>query len=45
LDFPWNLALIAEDIVDFNLFYRGGELLFPLYSYTKVSHIIYFTHF
>ena len=29
----WNLAFITEGIVDFNLFYRGGELLFPLYIY------------
>ena len=29
----WNLALITDDIIDFNLFYRGGELLFPLYLY------------
>ncbi|MCX7729097.1 MAG: N-6 DNA methylase [Bacteroidia bacterium] len=27
----WNLALISDTIVDFNLYYRGGELLFPLY--------------
>jgi predicted helicase len=31
--FNWNLALITEDMVDFNLYYRGGELLFPLYLY------------
>ena len=29
----WNLALVSENIIDFNLFYRGGELLFPLYLY------------
>ncbi len=29
----WNLAFITDEIVDFNLFYRGGELLFPLYLY------------
>jgi predicted helicase len=29
----WNLAFIAKEIVDLNLFYRGGELLFPLYLY------------
>lgn len=27
----WNLALISDAVVDFNLYYRGGELLFPLY--------------
>lgn len=29
----WNLVLVTEYITDFNLFYRGGELLFPLYFY------------
>lgn len=29
----WNLVFITEELVDFNLFYRGGELLFPLYLY------------
>lgn len=32
-EYSWNLALITDEIVDFNLFYRGGELLFPLYLY------------
>ncbi len=30
IDHPWNLAFVSESMVDFNLFYRGGELLFPL---------------
>lgn len=30
---PWNLAFVSREMVDFNLFYRGGELLFPLYLY------------
>ncbi|MGK9368343.1 type ISP restriction/modification enzyme [Melioribacter sp. Ez-97] len=29
----WNLVFISENIIDFNLYYRGGELLFPLYLY------------
>lgn len=29
----WNLAFVTETLIDFNLFYRGGELLFPLYLY------------
>lgn len=33
LESSWNLAFISEHIVDFNLFYRGGELLLPLYIY------------
>jgi len=31
----WNLALITERIIDFNLFYRGGELVFPLYLFPE----------
>jgi len=30
---PWNVSFITSGIVDLNLFYRGGALLFPLYSY------------
>ncbi len=29
----WNLSLVTDSLIDFNLFYRGGELLFPLYVY------------
>ena len=32
-EYLWNLAFISDKIIDFNLFYRGGELLFPLYIY------------
>ena len=28
---PWNVAFITDKITDFNLFYRGGGMLFPLY--------------
>ena len=28
----WNLAFVCSEIIDFNLFYRGGELYFPLYT-------------
>jgi len=28
---PWNLSFITKNIADFNLFYRGGINLFPLY--------------
>jgi len=34
---PWNIVLVSEYIVDFNLFYRGGELLFPLYLF-EINH-------
>jgi len=33
LEHLWNLVFISENIIDFNLYYRGGELLFPLYLY------------
>jgi len=31
----WNLAYTAKGIVDFNVFYRGGGNVFPLYLYKK----------
>lgn len=34
-EYPWNLSFITNKMVDFNLFYRGGELLFPLYLYKE----------
>jgi predicted helicase len=27
----WNLCFITNSIIDFNIFYRGGGMLFPLY--------------
>lgn len=30
---PWNLVSVSKSIIDFNYFYRGGELVFPLYLY------------
>jgi len=35
LEKPWNVVFVSEHIVDFNVFYRGGELLFPLYIYQQ----------
>jgi predicted helicase len=32
---PWNIVFISENITDMNIFYRGGELLFPLYLYPE----------
>ena len=29
----WNLAFVTKQIVDFNLYYRGGGMVFPLYLY------------
>ena len=31
---PWNLIFISDTITDFNMYYRGGGMLFPLYVYT-----------
>lgn len=35
----WNLCFITKNIIDLNLFYRGGELLFPLYLYEETDNI------
>ena len=29
----WNLVFVSKDISDFNLFYRGGGVSYPLYLY------------
>ena len=34
---PWNLSFITKNISDFNLFYRGGINLFPLYLNENIS--------
>lgn len=34
----WDIAYVADKIVDINLFRRGGGLLFPLYSFTGKSN-------
>ncbi|RYE59315.1 MAG: DNA methyltransferase [Sphingobacteriales bacterium] len=31
----WNLSFVTNKIIDFNMYYRGGGLLFPLYLYSK----------
>ena len=31
----YDIVFVSEQIVDFNLFRRGGELVFPLYIYKK----------
>jgi len=33
----WNLSFISKNISDFNVFYRGGGLLTPLYIYPDVD--------
>lgn len=34
---PWNLIYITQNITDFNLYYRGGGMLFPIYLYPKYN--------
>ncbi|MFA7589633.1 MAG: type ISP restriction/modification enzyme, partial [Acholeplasmataceae bacterium] len=33
----WNLSFITNTIIDFNLYYRGGGVIFPLYLYPETS--------
>jgi len=33
LEKPWNIVFCADCITDLNLFYRGGNVTFPLYLY------------
>jgi predicted helicase len=33
----WNLSFISNSITDFNLYYRGGGVLFPLYLYPETN--------
>ncbi len=32
---PWNVVFCSNCVEDFNLFYRGGNVNFPLYLYVK----------
>lgn len=34
---PWNLAFMTNSMTDFNLFFRGGGMLFPLYLSPETS--------
>ncbi len=34
-DMQWNLISITRDIVDTNIFYRGGGIVFPLYLFSE----------
>ena len=38
LEKPWNVVYVSENIVDLNLFYRGGESVFPLYLYQEKDY-------
>jgi len=44
LEKPWNIVFLSEHIMDFNMFYRGGELLFPLYVYPDTDKRDLFSH-
>jgi predicted helicase len=32
---PWSVCFMSESMVDLNLFYRGGEQVFPLYIFNE----------
>ena len=36
-DIPWCLAFITTDITDFNFYYRGGNVAYPLYLYPNAK--------
>ncbi len=37
LEKPWNIVFCSNHIEDFNLFYRGGNVNFPLYLYIDTT--------
>ena len=37
LEKPWNIVFCSDHIEDFNLFYRGGNVNFPLYLYPETN--------
>lgn len=37
LEKPWNIVFCSDCIEDFNLFYRGGNVNFPLYLYSNAE--------
>jgi predicted helicase len=34
-EMPWNIVYVSKHLVDTNIFYRGGGIVFPLYLYTE----------
>lgn len=40
----WNLSFITKNITDFNLYYRGGGVAFPLYLYPESNGQISIDH-
>lgn len=37
ISYGWTLVFCSQHIADLNLFYRGGNVVFPLYLYTDTS--------
>jgi hypothetical protein len=35
IDYDWNIVFCSSMVEDFNLFYRGGNVNFPLYIYSE----------
>jgi predicted helicase len=44
LEKPWNIVFCSACIEDFNLFYRGGNVNFPLYLYPEIDKKDLFLH-
>jgi predicted helicase len=44
LEKPWNIVFCSDSIEDFNLFYRGGNVNFPLYVYPDIDKKDLFIH-
>ncbi|HIE28465.1 TPA: DNA methyltransferase [Candidatus Poribacteria bacterium] len=44
LEKPWNIVFCSGYIEDFNLFYRGGNVNFPLYLYHDADKKDLFSH-
>lgn len=44
LEKPWNIVFCSDCIEDFNLFYRGGNVNFPLYLYPDTDKKDLFSH-
>ncbi len=34
-EMPWNILFVSKHLVDTNIFYRGGGIVFPLYLYQE----------
>jgi predicted helicase len=37
---PWNLAYLSRIMTDTNIFYRGGGILYPLYTYAEQADLL-----